>query len=49
MDEADILADKIAILESGRLKCFGSPLYLKNHLGEGYHLFIVKALTDEEA
>ncbi|UYV63452.1 ABCA2 [Cordylochernes scorpioides] len=43
MDEADILGDRIAIISNGRLQCCGSPLFLKNNLGEGYHLVLVKS------
>lgn len=42
MDEADILGDRIAIISNGQLRCCGTPLFLKNNLGEGYHLYIVK-------
>ncbi|XP_051530802.1 cholesterol transporter ABCA5-like isoform X2 [Myxocyprinus asiaticus] len=38
MDEADILADRKAILSQGQLKCVGSSLYLKTKCGVGYHL-----------
>jgi len=38
MDEADILADRKAILVKGKLKCVGSSLFLKNKFGVGYHL-----------
>ncbi|CAL8135403.1 unnamed protein product [Orchesella dallaii] len=48
MDEADILGDRIAIIENGVVKCCGSPLYLKNQLGEGYHLYIVKKRCESE-
>ncbi|KAG8190583.1 hypothetical protein JTE90_014059 [Oedothorax gibbosus] len=42
MDEADILGDRIAIISNGQLQCCGTPLFLKNNLGEGYHLYVVK-------
>lgn len=42
MDEADVLGDRIAIISNGQLRCCGTPLFLKNNLGEGYHLYIVK-------
>ncbi|XP_054722736.1 ATP-binding cassette sub-family A member 2-like [Uloborus diversus] len=42
MDEADVLGDRIAIVSNGQLRCCGSPLFLKNNLGDGYHLYIVK-------
>ncbi|KAM9296612.1 ATP-binding cassette sub-family A member 9-like [Gastrophryne carolinensis] len=38
MDEADILADRKAVLSSGRLKCVGSSLFLKRKWGIGYYL-----------
>ncbi|GIY86928.1 ATP-binding cassette sub-family A member 2 [Caerostris extrusa] len=42
MDEADVLGDRIAIICNGQLRCCGTPLFLKNNLGDGYHLYIVK-------
>lgn len=45
MDEADILSDRVAILANGQLRCCGSSLYLKNQLGNGYHLCMVKKPT----
>lgn len=41
MDEADILADRKAIIISGNLKCCGSSLYLKNKFGIGYNLKLI--------
>ncbi|XP_077482051.1 cholesterol transporter ABCA5 [Stigmatopora argus] len=38
MDEADILADRKAVISQGRLKCVGSSLFLKTKCGVGYHL-----------
>ncbi|OCU00960.1 hypothetical protein XELAEV_18006739mg [Xenopus laevis] len=46
MDEADILGDRIAIISHGKLCCVGSSLFLKNHLGTGYYLTLVKRDTD---
>lgn len=40
MDEADILSDNVAILDKGKLLCFGSPLLLKSKFGCGYQLTI---------
>ena len=34
MDEADLLADRIAIMAGGELQCSGSPLFLKNKYGK---------------
>ncbi|KAM9081600.1 phospholipid-transporting ATPase ABCA1 isoform 1-T3 [Megaptera novaeangliae] len=42
MDEADILGDRIAIISHGKLCCVGSSLFLKNQLGTGYYLTLVK-------
>ena len=42
MDEADVLGDRIAIVSNGKLRCVGSPLFLKSHFGDGYHLTLVK-------
>ena len=41
MDEADILADRKAIMSRGTLKCFGTSLFLKNKFGVGYHMTMV--------
>lgn len=45
MDEADVLGDRIAIITNGQLRCCGTSLFLKNNLGEGYHLFLVKKVS----
>lgn len=42
MDEADILGDRIAIISHGKLCCVGSSLFLKNQMGTGYYLTLVK-------
>ncbi|XP_076675043.1 cholesterol transporter ABCA5 isoform X2 [Andrena cerasifolii] len=41
MDEADILADRKAVISRGKLRCCGSSLFLKNKFGIGYHLTLV--------
>ena len=41
MEEADILSDRIGIISEGRLKCVGTPLFLKNTFGTGYRVNIV--------
>lgn len=38
LDEADMLSDRILVLHSGRLRCAGSPVFLKDRLGGGYKL-----------
>ncbi|XP_071963813.1 cholesterol transporter ABCA5-like [Antedon mediterranea] len=45
MDEADILADRKAIISNGKLRCFGSSLFLKNRFGIGYKLGMVTELS----
>ncbi|XP_070539955.1 ATP-binding cassette sub-family A member 2-like isoform X1 [Ptychodera flava] len=45
MDEASLLGDRIAIISNGYLKFCGSPQYLKNNLGDGYRLTVVKDLN----
>jgi ABC-type multidrug transport system ATPase subunit len=49
MDEADYLGDRIAIMAKGRLKCFGSPMYLKNLYGVGYTLTVAKTANDVDS
>eukprot|EP00095_Tigriopus_kingsejongensis_P007732 maker-scaffold200_size264178-snap-gene-0.9 protein:Tk07732 transcript:maker-scaffold200_size264178-snap-gene-0.9-mRNA-1 annotation:"atp-binding cassette sub-family a member 5" len=41
MDEADILADRKAIVSQGKVRCYGSSLFLKTKFGVGYHLTLV--------
>lgn len=48
MDEADILADRKAILVKGKLKCVGSSLFLKNKFGIGYHLNCISKVDFEQ-
>nr|XP_040033146.1 ATP-binding cassette sub-family A member 5 [Gasterosteus aculeatus aculeatus] len=38
MDEADILADRKAVISQGMLRCVGSSMYLKVKCAVGYHL-----------
>ena len=45
MEEADILADRIAIMADGKVRCIGSPLFLKNRYGVGYNLTIGKKMN----
>ncbi len=46
MDEADLLGDRIAIINSGRLVCVGSSLFLRLRFGSGYYLTLVKDEDD---
>ncbi|OHE99923.1 ABC transporter [Colletotrichum orchidophilum] len=43
LDEADLLADNIAILSKGSLKAEGSSVALKNALGDGYRINVLNA------
>ena len=42
LDEADLLCDRIAIMSAGKLACVGSPVFLKNRYGAGYHLTLAQ-------
>uniref|UniRef100_A0A3P9P3H1 ATP-binding cassette sub-family A member 2 n=1 Tax=Poecilia reticulata TaxID=8081 RepID=A0A3P9P3H1_POERE len=46
MDEADLLGDRIAIISHGKLKCCGTPLFLKSTYGDGYKLTLVKKQSE---
>ena len=41
MEEADILADKIAIMAKGRLRAIGKSIRLKNKFGDGYRISLL--------
>ncbi|XP_018325058.1 retinal-specific ATP-binding cassette transporter [Agrilus planipennis] len=38
MEEADVLGDRIAIMDHGQLVCYGTSMFLKKIYGTGYHL-----------
>ncbi|EER00801.1 conserved hypothetical protein [Perkinsus marinus ATCC 50983] len=42
MDEADVLADRVGIMENGKLMAYGSTSFLKRQFGTGYTLSIAK-------
>ena len=42
MDEAEFLADRVAIIAGGHMKAAGSPLFLKEKFGTGFVLSIEK-------
>jgi ABC-type multidrug transport system ATPase subunit len=48
MEEADVLGDKIAIMEHGEIIAFGTSIFLKNHYGSGYILKILKGVNFKE-
>lgn len=43
LDEADALSDRIAVMNNGRVKCCGTPVYLKSKFGSGYRLTLTKS------
>ena len=43
LDEADLLADRVAVMSEGRLRAYGSPLFLKRRLGGGFTLSVTSA------
>lgn len=43
MEEADALADRVAVMVLGRLRAVGTPLALKTAVGTGYRLKVVLA------
>ncbi|RXG71612.1 ATP-binding cassette sub-family A member 5 [Armadillidium vulgare] len=47
MDEADILAERKAIVSKGKLRCYGTSMFLKNKFGIGYHLTLVISDSDD--
>eukprot|EP01105_Mastigella_eilhardi_P000276 TRINITY_DN1037_c0_g1_i2.p1 TRINITY_DN1037_c0_g1~~TRINITY_DN1037_c0_g1_i2.p1 ORF type:complete len:1665 (-),score=344.24 TRINITY_DN1037_c0_g1_i2:724-5268(-) len=42
MEEADLLSDRICIMAEGRIKCGGTPTFLKSRFGVGYYLCMNK-------
>jgi ABC-type multidrug transport system ATPase subunit len=41
MEEAELLSDKIIVLDHGEVKCVGTPLQLKNMIGKGYRISMI--------
>ncbi|PAV67129.1 hypothetical protein WR25_05147 [Diploscapter pachys] len=48
MQEADLIADRIAIISRGSLQCYGSGMFLKNQYGNGYKLTVAYSCEDRE-
>ncbi|XP_022661624.1 ATP-binding cassette sub-family A member 2-like isoform X2 [Varroa destructor] len=48
MEEADVLGDRIAFLSSGKLKCAGSPMFLKKKFETGYNIRCAKASSETD-
>ena len=49
MEEADLLADKIAIMAEGDLAAVGTSMDLKQRFGVGYRLTVVKQTEAESS
>lgn len=45
MEEAELLSDKLLILDDGNIVCVGTPMQLKNAYGEGYRISMI---TDKQ-
>ena len=45
MDEAEVLGDRIAIMAAGRLKSYGTSIFLKDAYGIGYDLIFSKKVA----
>jgi ATP-binding cassette, subfamily A (ABC1), member 3 len=43
MEEADALSDRIVLMNHGKVKCCGSPLFLKDRFGSGYRVTLAKS------
>lgn len=48
MEEADALADRIAVVVDGKLKCIGTPLSLKTAYGDGIRVSVVCEVGKEQ-
>lgn len=48
MEEADALADRIAVVVDGKLKCIGTPLSLKTAYGDGIRVSLVCEVGKEQ-
>ena len=46
MDEADVLGDRIAIIARGKLRCYGSSLYLRRNFSCGHLLILIRQPDD---
>ncbi|XP_064016795.1 ATP-binding cassette sub-family A member 13 [Pogoniulus pusillus] len=42
LDEAEVLSDRIVVLQHGQLRCCGSPSYLRETYGQGHSLTLTK-------
>uniref|UniRef100_A0A2K5E9S2 ATP binding cassette subfamily A member 13 n=1 Tax=Aotus nancymaae TaxID=37293 RepID=A0A2K5E9S2_AOTNA len=49
LDEAEALSDCVAVLQHGRLRCYGPPFCLKEAYGQGLHLTLTRQPSVLEA
>ncbi|XP_075534988.1 phospholipid-transporting ATPase ABCA3-like [Dermacentor variabilis] len=42
VDEVDVLADRVVIMANARIRCAGSPTFLKQRFGTGYRMLVNK-------
>ena len=42
MEEVEVLGDRVAIINEGKLRAIGSTYFLKKKFGSGYRLIVVK-------
>lgn len=49
MEEADVLSDRIMVVNRGEMKCVGRSLELKNSYGDGYRLSLIVELQNQMA
>lgn len=42
------MGDRVAIMSQGKLRCVGSPLFLKSKYGSGYNLTITRRQKEED-
>lgn len=46
MEEAEVLSDKLLILDHGNIVCVGTPMQLKNSVGDGYRISMITDKTN---
>jgi len=49
MDEADILGDRIGIMNQGKMTVLGSSMFLKNRFGVGYNMTVLKQTNETDS
>lgn len=48
LDEADLLADHIAVLSKGKLKAYGTSVELKSRFGSGYRVHVYQRESEKQ-